>query len=496
MEALFAKIHKDQASQLEMLRHTKRAMDRSMASRDSSDAGAASMASLSFEILGELLDEIVLDVVSEAHRDVKTMRSICPVCKTKCRNYGMETLTMGLVRAGLDIFGQNPQSNSSQTYDCVHCQRSFPAQRYAPHLEKCLGLSGELVDVIQEIVAKTKKVAFNRRGSNRMGAGERAGSGSPFTPVSYSDDREASDSDKDLMEKKRKKNTPVINGYQSNGNSNGSGNSSSVNGSGGGDDYSTPGSVKSSSSSMKVKKQKQADSSDYPTKTQKSSLLAKASKGSSSTKLKGLGLHTPSGLSATPVGEISLGYLDDELLLANGRSLQNGAGGGGSTGNNSSSSSSSGGLNGHSNSSNGGGGSNGSSNGATPQQQQKLSSFNPKRASGGVSSSKRPPGSGSSKNGQVASSLYDRLKAIGSSKEESSDDGHDSRDDGDGDGGRDGGSIHSSSQLKRPVVIRIKKSSAFSGLGSDSLDTDFIDIDGDGDDDAMEILQTPKKKKS
>ncbi|KAG0304700.1 hypothetical protein BGZ98_005158 [Dissophora globulifera] len=466
MEALFAKIHKDQASQLEMLRHTKRAMDRSMASRDSSDAGAASMASLSFEILGELLDEIVLDVVSEAHRDVKTMRSICPVCKTKCRNY--------VVRAGLDIFGQNPQSNSSQTYDCRNVTR---------HISRN---ASDYLAVDRQVVQQVE---------GRMGAGERAGSGSPFTPVSYSDDREASDSDKDLMEKKRKKNTPVINGYQSNGNSNGSGNSSSVNGSGGGDDYSTPGSVKSSSSSMKVKKQK-PDSSDYPTKTQKSSLLAKASKGSSSTKLKGLGLHTPSGLSATPVGEISLGYLDDELLLANGRSLQNGAGGGGSSGNNSSNSSSSGGLNGHSNSSNGGGGSNGSSNGATPQQQQKLSSFNPKRASGGVSSSKRPPGSGSSKNGQVASSLYDRLKAIGSSKEESSDDGHDSRDDGDGDGGRDGGSIHSSSQLKRPVVIRIKKSSAFSGLGSDSLDTDFIDIDGDGDDDAMEILQTPKKKKS
>lgn len=40
-----------------------------------------------------------------------------------------------------------------------------------------------------------------------MGTGERAGSGSPFTPVSYSDDREASDSDKDVVEKKRKKNT-------------------------------------------------------------------------------------------------------------------------------------------------------------------------------------------------------------------------------------------------------------------------------------------------
>ncbi|KAI8599540.1 hypothetical protein EDD21DRAFT_379558 [Dissophora ornata] len=369
-----------------MLRPTKRAMDKSMASRDNSDIGAASMASLSFEILGELLDEIVLDVVSEAHRDVKNMRSICPVCKTKCRNY--------VIRAGLDIFGQNPQANNSQTYDCVHCQRSFPAQRYAPHLEKCLGLSGR---------------ASSRAASRRMGAGERAGSGSPFTPLSYSDDREASDSDKDLMEKKRKKNASSMNGHQSNG--------SGMNGSNGGGDYGTPGSVKSSSSSSsKVKKQKQADASEYPAKTQKSSLLAKASKGSSTTKLKGLGLHTPSTVSATQVGEISLGFLDDSLLLANGRSLQNGAGGGSSSS-----------LNGS-----------GSSSSSTPQ---KLSSSNPKRSSGGVGSSKRPPGSGSRKNG-------------------------------------------------------LKKSSAFSGHASDSLDTDFIDIDGDGDDDAMEILQTPKKKKS
>ncbi|KAI7824359.1 hypothetical protein BC939DRAFT_142947 [Gamsiella multidivaricata] len=166
------------------------------------------------------------------------MRSTCPVCKTKCRNY--------VVRAGLDIFGQNPQSNNSQTYDCVHCQRSFPAQRYAPHLEKCLGLSGR---------------ASSRAASRRIGAAERAGSGSPFTPVSYSDDREASDSDKDLMEKKRKKNASASNGHSSNGNG--------LNGSNGGD-YGTPGSAKSSSSgSMKVKKQKQTDLSDYPAKTQK-----------------------------------------------------------------------------------------------------------------------------------------------------------------------------------------------------------------------------------
>lgn len=44
---LFAKIHKDQVSQLELLRHTKRAMDKTIASsKDSSDSAAASLASL------------------------------------------------------------------------------------------------------------------------------------------------------------------------------------------------------------------------------------------------------------------------------------------------------------------------------------------------------------------------------------------------------------------------------------------------------------------
>ncbi|KAG0251609.1 hypothetical protein BG011_007497 [Mortierella polycephala] len=409
-------------------------MDKSIASKDGTQLGAASLASLSFEILGELLDEIVLDVVAETHRDIKSMRSICPVCKTKCRNY--------VVRVGLDIFGQNqnPKSTQDQSYECVHCQRPYPALRYAPHLEKCMGLAGR---------------ASSRAASRRMGAGERAGSGSPFTPVSYSDDREASDSDKDLLEKKRKKNASSINGHLSNGNS--------IAGSNGGGDYGTPNSVKSSSSgSTKVKKQKRK-------KLEQSSLLAKASKGNSSSKLKGLGLHTSSSVSTpraqTPVGEIALGYLEDNLLLANGRSLQNGSGG---SGNNTGSS--------------------------TPQ---KLSSSNPKRASGGVSSSKRPPGSGhSSKNGQVLS-FYESLKAIGSRDGTSSSDTQSS--DGDDEerssvGG--GGLTHSSSQPIHPVVHRLKKSSAFSGHASDSIDTDFIDIDGDEDDDSMDVLQSPKKKKS
>ena len=29
------------------------------------------------------MDDLILDVITEAHRDTKKMRSICPICKTR-----------------------------------------------------------------------------------------------------------------------------------------------------------------------------------------------------------------------------------------------------------------------------------------------------------------------------------------------------------------------------------------------------------------------------
>lgn len=61
---LFAKIHKDQASQLETLRHTKRAMDKSIASKDGADPKAVSLASLvSYELFISLCYFVVSLIV-------------------------------------------------------------------------------------------------------------------------------------------------------------------------------------------------------------------------------------------------------------------------------------------------------------------------------------------------------------------------------------------------------------------------------------------------
>lgn len=46
--------------------------------------------------------------------------------------------------AGFDIFGlpEGDKNAVTQKYQCFKCNNLYPAQRYAPHLEKCLGFGG------------------------------------------------------------------------------------------------------------------------------------------------------------------------------------------------------------------------------------------------------------------------------------------------------------------------------------------------------------------
>ncbi|KAG0236882.1 hypothetical protein BGW42_002380 [Actinomortierella wolfii] len=264
-------------------------MDKSIASREANaNNNAPSLATLSFEILSDLMDELVLEVVAESHREVTLMRSICPICKTRCRNY--------VHQAGLDIFGQNPQTSNSQTYECVSCQRSYPAQRYAPHLEKCLGLAGR---------------ASSRVANRRIGA-DRAGSSSPFTPLSYSDDREASDSDKDLIEKKRKKN--AMNG--STGLSNGSNGSSKNQSLAAATDDASPSTASTSTTTTSISASPKIGGGGGGME----SATGKSSKGSTSSSTVAAS-QSPSA-AGPGIGEIKLGYLDSPSLISSSQRQQ------------------------------------------------------------------------------------------------------------------------------------------------------------------------------
>ncbi|CAO3608137.1 unnamed protein product [Cunninghamella echinulata] len=103
---------------------------------------------MSLSLLGDLLDECIYDVLYEVHRDVKQSYSICQICQTTCK--------LHVQRPGYDIFGNSFNVNNLPAYECVNCQKTIASTRYAPHLEKCLGLAGR----------QSSRVASRRLGSS------------------------------------------------------------------------------------------------------------------------------------------------------------------------------------------------------------------------------------------------------------------------------------------------------------------------------------------
>ncbi|RWS04233.1 hypothetical protein B4U79_05534 [Dinothrombium tinctorium] len=88
------------------------------------------------EIFDELVDDLILGVCFEAHRASKLGFLFLDESSTE------EEQKYSIVdEKGLDIFGQASVQMKKQ-YECVcpNCQRTLAAQRFAPHLEKCMGM--------------------------------------------------------------------------------------------------------------------------------------------------------------------------------------------------------------------------------------------------------------------------------------------------------------------------------------------------------------------
>lgn len=120
-------------------------------------------------LLGELIDECIYDVAFEAHRNIKQANSICQICQTRSVSLSIECYPNVLIpflgvdlmvrerkrmlwmkdvdfmlvsKPGCDVFGNTYAANNLPSYECVNCHKMIAAGRYAPHLEKCLGLAG------------------------------------------------------------------------------------------------------------------------------------------------------------------------------------------------------------------------------------------------------------------------------------------------------------------------------------------------------------------
>jgi len=101
-------------------------------------------------VFADLLDSLILDVASEAHRAARLgfdyrLRN---EEEDEARTCAGARATLGDVDSAasensgkytVDVFEQTHPSIAQEMFDCMNCGRPIVAGRFAPHLEKCMG---------------------------------------------------------------------------------------------------------------------------------------------------------------------------------------------------------------------------------------------------------------------------------------------------------------------------------------------------------------------
>ncbi|XP_071519360.1 ataxin-7-like protein 3 isoform X2 [Panulirus ornatus] len=85
-------------------------------------------------ICQELVDDAILNVVFEVHQSVKTGLMMLELGSAE-----EEHKFLQVNAEGLDVFGQAPVKKQHECI-CPSCSRNLAASRFAPHLEKCMGM--------------------------------------------------------------------------------------------------------------------------------------------------------------------------------------------------------------------------------------------------------------------------------------------------------------------------------------------------------------------
>ncbi|XP_055626846.1 SAGA-associated factor 11 homolog isoform X2 [Toxorhynchites rutilus septentrionalis] len=111
-------------------------------------------------LLDSLIDEAILGVVFEMHHALKTGTNAAIEGQPEdCEPYTIVDLP------DMDVFGF---SNSKKAIDCScpNCNRIVAASRFAPHLEKCMGMGRNSSRIA------SRRIANTRDGGNYFGADE------------------------------------------------------------------------------------------------------------------------------------------------------------------------------------------------------------------------------------------------------------------------------------------------------------------------------------
>jgi len=127
---------------------------------------------VSKQIFDECLDEIVLGVAFDIHRSVKT--GLFAVIEPESPNKKGTPMEVGNSGYATDVFGQVittmvgvPALKKQPECRCPQCDRNLAASRFAPHLEKCMGMGRNSSRLASRRLASSGKEAnYRETGEN------------------------------------------------------------------------------------------------------------------------------------------------------------------------------------------------------------------------------------------------------------------------------------------------------------------------------------------
>ncbi|WFD31668.1 hypothetical protein MSPP1_002707 [Malassezia sp. CBS 17886] len=89
-------------------------------------------------LVSSLLHEVVVDTALETHSALKRARRPCACCgKDRCGSHGTFDAGAGANGTKPDYYSNNP------LFECLVCSRQVSSNRYATHLEKCMGMGAK-----------------------------------------------------------------------------------------------------------------------------------------------------------------------------------------------------------------------------------------------------------------------------------------------------------------------------------------------------------------
>lgn len=104
------------------------------------------------DVLNEMIDELSLGLCFEVHRSIKIgFHELAEKAENVPEEYKI------VDQLGLDIFGHGPGKRPMECV-CPNCSRNMAASRFAPHLEKCMGMGRNSSRIASRRLANTERL--------------------------------------------------------------------------------------------------------------------------------------------------------------------------------------------------------------------------------------------------------------------------------------------------------------------------------------------------